>query len=250
MIDTVLFDMGGTLEDISITPASKLAAGKGVLDILAAHGYLVDADPDTFWSEAEAGMLAYNAYREPLNIELKPERIWNDYILKRFQLPEEAVDGFAEELAHMWEVTYYERGVRAGAGKMLEELRGMGMTLGIISNTASLFQVFDSLKEYGIRDYFRDVTLSSVTGYRKPHPYIFEVALHQLQKRPETCVYVGDTISRDIIGSKRAGFAKSIQIGSFLTKLKDVDVDPTVRPDFSIERISEVADAVRTVKGE
>ena len=69
------------------------------------------------------------------------------------------------------------------------------MKLGVISNTASLYQVFDVLKDYGIRDYFQDVTLSSVTGYRKPDPNIFLVSLHQVQSDPASCAYVGDTLS-------------------------------------------------------
>ena len=50
----------------------------------------------------------------------------------------------------------------------------------MISNTASLYSVFDVLERYGIRDYFSDVTLSSVTGYRKPNPGIFKIALRQM----------------------------------------------------------------------
>ena len=75
---------------------------------------------------------------------------------------------------------------------MLEGLKGLGLKLGIVSNTAALYQVFAVLKEYGIRDYFQDVTLSSVTGMRKPAPDIFRVAMCQLQSAPEECVYVGD----------------------------------------------------------
>ena len=33
--------------------------------------------------------------------------------------------------------------------------------------------------------------------------------------KPEMCVYVGDTVSRDIIGPKQVGFAKAVQIRSF-----------------------------------
>ena len=38
------------------------------------------------------------------------------------------------------------------------------------------------------------------------------------------CVYVGDTVSRDIIGPKQVGFAKTVQIRSFLSEQKDVHV--------------------------
>ncbi len=67
----------------------------------------------------------------------------------------------------MWEVTYYHRELRPKVKETLEELKKRGYHLGVISNTASLYSVFDVLEQYGIRDYFEDVTLSSVTGYRK-----------------------------------------------------------------------------------
>lgn len=130
----------------------------------------------------------------------------------------------------MWEITHYHRALRPHAKEMLEGLKGLGMKLGVISNTASLYQVFDILEEYGIRDYFQDVTLSSVTGYRKPDPNIFQVSLRQVQSRPEHCAYVGDTISRDVIGPIRMGFGATFHIDSYLTRLKDTDVPRTFTP--------------------
>ena len=140
----------------------------------------------------------------------------------------------------MWEVTYYHRSLRPRVAEMLEGLKKRGLKLSIISNTAALYQVFAVLKEYGIRDYFQDVTLSSVTGFRKPAPDIFRVALNQIQSRPEECVYVGDTVSRDIIGSKRAGFGVAIQIGSKLTKEKDAGIKREFEPDYLVEDIYDV----------
>ena len=98
--------------------------------------------------------------------------------------------------------------------------------------------------------YFHDLmTLSSVTGMRKPAPDIFTVALCQLQSAPEECVYVGDTISRDIIGSKRAGFAKAIQICSKLTREKDCGVKREFEPDYMVEDIYQVYPILRELLG-
>lgn len=107
---------------------------------------------------------------------------------------------------------------------MLQALKSQGYHLGVISNNASLYNVFRVLEDYGIRGFMEDVTVSSVTGYRKPHPEIFRIALRQMQAKPEMCVYVGDTVSRDIIGPKQVGFAKAVQIRSFLSEQKDVHV--------------------------
>ena len=166
MIDTVLFDMGGTLEDIFVDDASRYESAKRVLEISKEHGFSIDTDIETTVKLMKEGWDAYGVQRDSDNRELKPEEIWGNYVMPRFGLTFDQVKPFAEELAHMYEVTHYHRVLRPKAKEMLGELQLMGMKLGIISNTASLYQVFQSLDEYGIRDYFRDVTLSSVTGYR------------------------------------------------------------------------------------
>lgn len=240
MIDTVLFDMGGTLEDIHVDDESRHASIQGVLDILRAHGIDPDKDFETVASAINAGWERYGAYRDPRQRELKPEEIWGSFVLTDFGLDEESVRSYAEELAHMWEVTHYHRALRPHVREMLEGLKDLGMKLGVISNTASLYQVFDILKEYGIRDYFQDVTLSSVTGYRKPNPNIFMVSLHQVQSDPSHCAYVGDTISRDVIGPIRMGFGATFHIDSYLTRLKDTHVSPDVKATYNIQDIYEV----------
>ncbi len=240
MIDTVLFDMGGTLEDICIDEASKTASAEGVLRILAAHGHPLSLDIPAAIQAFAGGWDRYAAYRSPTNREFKPEEIWGNYILPPLGLDFDAVKPFAEELAHMWEVTHYHRCLRPRVKEMLEGLKSLGMKLGVISNTAALYQVFRTLEEYGIRDYFQDVTLSSVTGYRKPDPNIFQVSLNQVQSDPKTCAYVGDTYSRDVIGPQRLGFGATFHIHSFLTQSRDGDVPKDVQPTYTIQDIYEV----------
>ena len=146
MIDTVLFDMGGTLEDICIDEASKAASAEGVLRILAAHGHPLSLDIPAAIQAFAGGWDRYAAYRGPTNRELKPEEIWGNYILTELGLDFDAVKPFAEELAHMWEVTHYHRKLRPRVKEMLEGLKGLGMKLGVISNTAALYQVFRTLE--------------------------------------------------------------------------------------------------------
>lgn len=240
MIDTVLFDMGGTLEDIFTDEESKLQAAEGVIRILHEHGIDVPDDAAAAEKKLAAGWDRYGKCRDVNHRELKPEEIWGDFVLTEYGIDQATVKPFAEELAHMWEITHYHRKLRPGVPEMLEGLKGLGMKLGVISNTASLYQVFQSLKEYGIRDYFQDVTLSSVTGYRKPDANIFKVSLNQVQSDPATCAYVGDTLSRDVIGPQNMGFGMTFQIQSFLTKTKDKDVASTVHATYSIEDIYQV----------
>ena len=249
MIKTVMFDMGGTLEDIFVDESSELAAIEKLDKMLREGGLDTGLSLAELKKTVDAGWKAYGAYRDATDIELKPVSIWCDYILKSFDFPKDVLEPLCEPIAHMWEITHYHRTLRPHVAEMLEGLKGLGLKLGIISNTAALFQVFDSLEEYGIRDYFSDVTLSSVTGLRKPKTDIFTVSMRQLRTTPEESVYVGDTISRDIIGSKRTGFACAIQIGSKLTSEKDAGVKREFEPDYTISDIYDVYPIVKDLIG-
>ena len=112
MIDTVLFDMGGTLEDIWVDDESRHSSIQGVLDILRAHGIDLNMDFETAAQSINAGWERYGAYRDPRQRELKPEEIWGSFVLTDFGLNEDSVRPYAEELAHMWEITHYHRTLR------------------------------------------------------------------------------------------------------------------------------------------
>ena len=244
MITTVLFDMGGTLEDIWVDAESDARAIQTLHRMLTDYGLSPDASLEAFKARVDAGWARYGVYRDATDIELKPVQIWGDYVLSDFHFPPETLLPHFAEFAHMWEVTHFHRRLRPRVREMLLGLRERGMKLGVISNTAALYQVFDSLEEYGIRDLFQDVTLSSITGFRKPCTDIFTVSLRQMRSKPEECVYVGDTVSRDVIGSKRAGFACAIQIGSKLTGEKDAQIKREFEPDIVVQEIYEVLPAV------
>lgn len=124
---------------------------------------------------------------------------------------------------------------------MLKGLKeDLGLHISVVSNTGSLFQVFSVLQEYGIRQYFDEINLSSITGYRKPHPHIFNIALQQSGFRAEECAFVGDTVSRDVVGPRKMGYGEVFQITSFLTPLKDVGNYDGFAPDHKIADIYDV----------
>lgn len=247
MITAVMFDMGGTLEDIYVDERSEWAAIDRLDEMLRTAGLDPQVDRAELKARVDEGWRRYGRFRDSCDVELKPIPIWRDYALSDFHFPPEVLEPLCEPIAHMWEVTHYHRALRPRVREMLEGLRDAGLKLGVVSNTAALYQVFDILEEYGIRDLFSDVTLSSVTGLRKPLPDIFHVAARQLQVKPEECVYVGDTVSRDIIGSKRAGFACAVQICSQLTREKDAGVRREFEPDYVVEEIYDVLPLVRSL---
>ena len=241
MLNTVLFDMGGTLEDIWYNDDTVTDAMEQLKKVLQANGLESGCTDQEFQERVLAGVKNYKRWSEGNMLEAKPEEIWPDYYLRSFNFDREKLLPINEELANLWEVTYYHRELRPGVKEMLDGLKARGYHIGVISNNASLYNVFNVLEQYGIRDYMEDVTVSSVTGYRKPHPELFRISMRQMRCKPENCVYMGDTVSRDIIGAKRAGFGKAVQIYSFLTAQKDVGIPiaEAEKPDVVIQNFQE-----------
>ncbi len=239
MIKAVMFDMGGTLEDLYSDEKNDKATARELTRILNEHGMFLPYEPDELWGMVKPQLMAFKKENEKTMLEAKPEYYWPEKAFAGIDIDKEKLAECSEEIAHMWEVTFYDRKLREHAAEMLKGLKELGLYVAVVSNTASLFQVFDSLEEYGVRQYFDDITLSSITGYRKPHPNIFRIALAQAGLKPEECAYVGDTVSRDVVGPRKMGYGRVFRINSFLTPLKDTG-KYDVEPDYVVSDIYDV----------
>ena len=240
MIKAVMFDMGGTLEDLYSDEKNDKATAYALYEILQKHGIEVPYGAEALWKIVGAGITEYKKDSERTLRELKPEEIWPDWGFRDIPVDKAKLAAISEEIAHMWETTFYDRKLREHGAEMLKGLKeDLHMHVSVVSNTGSLFQVFDTLEKYGVRQYFDDITLSSITGYRKPHPNIFRVALSQANLDPSECAFVGDTLSRDVVGPRKMGFGRVFKINSFLTKQKDIG-KYEVGPDYEITDIYDV----------
>ncbi len=253
-IDTILFDMGGTIEDIHFDRALRLEALPLILSVLEAEGLVLPGSQESILETILERNAEYKAWSERELVESSASSIWNDWNLRDYSLPADRVASVAERLACLWETRFFDRRMRPDAVDTLEALRDRGYRLGIISNTSSRTQVYKTLEAYGIARFFECVVLSSVEGIRKPHPGIFEAALRAMNSRAERTAYVGDTLSRDVIGSKLAGFALAFQIRSFLTAPSDAAIPSgSARPDHLVSSLKEtvgILDSIRSGGGE
>jgi putative hydrolase of the HAD superfamily len=85
----------------------------------------------------------------------------------------------------------------------LEELRGAGLRLGVISNfDARLYRILEGL---GLERFFESVTISSEAGYAKPAPELFNFALAAIGAVPDEALHVGDAPHLDVAGANAAG---------------------------------------------
>jgi putative hydrolase of the HAD superfamily len=189
------------------------------------------------------GIARLQRAREEQEREFPPQQIWSDYVFPDRGLPAARLADAAEDLTLFYELNFYARSLRPEAPAVLAELKRRGYRLALISNVMSLNQVPICLEKYGIAGYFDVVLTSSAFGCRKPNERIFLAAAAQLGLDPAVCAYVGDTVSRDVAGARRAGYGMAIQIRSFLTARADTEGD-NIQPDAIIEDLTSVTDLV------
>lgn len=241
MIKAVLFDLGGTLHT-NATPAGRdIWFAKRLIDRLGDYGIRLDTTPEALAALLPVNAEEYKHWSEQSLRELPSAEIWNDYFLRDFSVGRERLEPIAEELSFLYD---YERPLvmrRAHLKETMETLRTMGLRLGMISNIISRSVVPHFLEEYGIAELMDCVITSAATGIRKPSPDIFRVAERQLGLTPEELCYVGDTISRDVRGTRNAGWRLMIQIRNPSIAHRDAGLEKAgFDPDYSIDDLAQI----------
>ena len=206
-IEAILFDMNGTLrmrEAHEPTQQAALARMHQLLEMQVA--------PDSFWHELRQRQKAYGRWAQERLSQLPEAEIWTKWLLPDH--PVEKVKPIAADLMYTWGKTRGRHIPRPGAEQTLQELLHRGYRLGVISNSMSTLDIPEFLNKCGWEEIFEVVILSSVTRIRKPSPEPFLQAAQLLQVTPDRCAYVGNRIAKDLVGSKRAGYALGLLLES------------------------------------
>ncbi|WP_324715892.1 HAD-IA family hydrolase [Carboxydochorda subterranea] len=103
----------------------------------------------------------------------------------------------AEHAGVMWLV------VREGTAEALQQLRGAGLRLGVVSNADGRVEAF--LEQAELRRWLDFVVDSHRVGVEKPDPAIFRIALERAGVAPDEAIHVGDICAIDVAGARSAG---------------------------------------------
>ncbi len=125
----------------------------------------------------------------------------------------------------------------------LMELLKMGKKLAVVSD-APVLQVWTRLAQTGLIHFFEAVVTLDDTGYRKPDPRPFEVALRKLGVEPQEVVYIGDWAERDIVGAKQLG------MHSVFARYGDVFDTKNSGADFEVSDIYDLVEIVKKLDNE
>src|SRR5688572_1662989 len=88
--------------------------------------------------------------------------------------------------------------------RQLHETHRLGVVSNIWSKSDLYFEEFDRA---GIRDLFDVIVFSSDHGHIKPSPYLFTKAIELLNVDRSKIAFVGDSLSRDIVGANGVGLS-------------------------------------------
>ena len=251
MITTLLFDLGGTLHSVIRKEDSMPRFCERLIRRLSDYGIVLDTTPDRLAVSLHENAETYKHHSEQTLRELPAARIWNEYYLREFHIGEERLAPIAEELSFLYDYDRLTLMRKPLLKETIEQLHAAGIRMGVVSNIISTSLVPHLLNEYGIAQYMECTVMSSGTGIRKPDPQIFEIAMRQMGVTPEETGYVGDTISRDVLGARNAHLGLVVRLNNPSIAHRDAAYLGADAPqaDFVIREFYELPDILRTVNG-
>ena len=202
MIRAVFFDLYGTL--------AGFQPSRYHIQSVACADFGITVTPDGIlrgYAMADEHMARQNAER-PLRDLSREERrrFFAEY--ERLVLRGAGVEVSSEKALEIWRRVRqvpYDLAPYGDAAPTLELLRSRGLSLGLISNmNRGGSELAASL---GLADHLDFAITSAETGAEKPDPAMFRAALERARVDPQEAVHVGDQLSSDVDGARRAGIA-------------------------------------------
>jgi putative hydrolase of the HAD superfamily len=233
-IDAIFFDHGNTLRIVVKDEAFQAQARQQLATLVGAPG-----SPEAFCEQLDERYQVCKRRAKETMIEASETELWTRWMLPEW--PPEKIAPLAGKLTRLWRDRDGRRVARPDTKKVVIELSRRGYCLGIIANTITQTEIPDWLEEEGLTPYFETVILSSILGHRKPGPEIYLEAARRAGVDPDRSVYVGDNPSRDILGTRLAGFGMII----ILMEPDTLEKEPAIgkeKPDLIIHELSELLD--------
>ena len=229
-VDAVIFDWGGTLSefvDAELVDAWRLAArhiDREHEDEITERLVKVEAE---FWAttsshqrSATLADLMATAARE-LGLDVA-EALLEEAAVRH-------LDAWTPHIRH-----------DPDAASALSQLRGLGLRIGMLSNThwpRAFHEHF--LERDGLVDLIDARLYTSEMPFQKPHPSAFLTAAEALAVDPTRAVFVGDRPWDDISGAQAAGMRTILRPNPFAPDLDGIE------PDARVETLPALVEVVK-----
>lgn len=111
----------------------------------------------------------------------------------------------AMEMYHVyWDTVLAVMEPEPGIVSLFLRLKDAGIRLGIGSDMTAYIQ-YKKLEKLGVLRYLDFLVMSEEAGAEKPAPRFFDLCVKKAGCRPEECVFIGDNLKKDVIGSTECG---------------------------------------------
>ncbi len=128
-----------------------------------------------------------------------------------------------------------------GAVEALQQLRSLGVTLGLVTNGGSEGQRA-KIERFALAAHFDYIGIEGEVGFGKPHRTAYDRALQSLGVGPDDTWMVGDNLDWDVAGAQAVGI-----YGIWLDKHGGgLPGEATVRPDRIVRSVAELLPVVAT----
>jgi len=234
-IQAVLFDAYGTVLDVGTY--HRDITERVVQQSNALFGTTVSIEEfNAFWNEEfECAFRDVNTYCGEFRNMRDLYGITARNVFHRYgkNLP----DAYVEELNRIFKKMLDEAvTILPNVKRTLEILCTNGCRIGMVSN-GDIEELAAHLN--GISDLFDVIITSEELKAYKPHSRLFDAAIRKIDVAREATAFVGDTITSDVLGAKKAGLT-----AIWYNKKKRIP-QPEVRPDFEIREMGEILEIVR-----
>ena len=206
----IFLDLVGTISDPQKDREGMIEIGRRVKE-----KFSLPESPEEIWNEIDS---IRRPQAEGRHINYIPFRfITADAV---FMLLRDRRRKMSEEELAWAEKTYLDAqlekaALAPNAGQGIEKMRKIAGHLGVISD-ADTDYLHSILEVLGVIDYFDSITSSEESGFGKPNPKIFRLALERAGN-PKNAIHVGDSEKRDIDGAIASGLIP-VKIGHKGTK--------------------------------
>lgn len=111
----------------------------------------------------------------------------------------------AMEMYHIyWDTILEVMEPEPGLCALLSRLKERGIKLGIGSDMTAYIQ-YKKLEKLGVLQYLDFLVTSEEAGAEKPTPRFFELCLKKAGCEAKECVFIGDSLPKDVIGAAQCG---------------------------------------------
>ena len=216
-IEAVFFDV-----DFTLIHPGPVFDGEGYRAFAARHGLQVDA------ARFEVAVREASVELDrPQNEVYRPEPFlrYAGRVLEEMGASGAGIEACALQIYDEWALCHHFT-LYDDVSPTLAALHAAGYRIGLISNTHRCLESFQS--HFALEPYITAAVSSSEHGYLKPHPSIFRAALDRIGTSAADGIMVGDSMTHDIAGARRAGMAAVLLVRSGQAP-ENVDGVPVIR---------------------